>query len=158
MLNAPMARPFPNAQRVHTRLRRTSVEPELLPSRQGGTEAKANPAVPAGLLHFSSSHSQCRFASSSAAFLLFAASSFFHLQLLRLETAYSFVRHKGCPPLQMHGGHRGGSVNFRYNVVGDSIFTGLTVVGFSLQDISEKSGGFACIPGRWVVFVLYISR
>ena len=68
--------------------------------------------------------------------------------LLRLETAYSFVRHKGCPPLEMHGGHRGGSVNFRYSVVGDSIYTGLTVVGFSLQDISEKSGGFACIPGR----------
>lgn len=67
--------------------------------------------------------------------------------LLRLETAYSFVRHKGCPPLEMHGGHRGGGVNFRYSVVGDSIYTGLTVVGFSLQGISEADGGFACIPG-----------
>jgi hypothetical protein len=74
--------------------------------------------------------------------------------LLRLETAYSFVRHKGGPPLEMHGGHRGGSVNFRYNVVGDSIYTGLTVVGFSLQDISEQSGGFACVPGRWVTLFL----
>jgi len=30
--------------------------------------------------------------------------------------------------------------------VGDEIFTGLTVVAFSLQDISEADGGFACIP------------
>ena len=104
---------------------------------------------------------------------------------LRLETAYSFIRHKGCPQFEMHGGHRGGRVNFRYSVVrqqpttsglrcffaplpqrqrregtvlalrvecacglqvGDEIFTGLTVVAFSLQDISEADGGFACIP------------
>lgn len=30
--------------------------------------------------------------------------------------------------------------------MGDEIFTGLTVVAFSLQDISEADGGFACIP------------
>ena len=36
---------------------------------------------------------------------------------LRLETAYSFIRHKGCPQFEMHGGHRGGRVNFRYSVV-----------------------------------------
>ena len=84
---------------------------------------------------------------------------------LRLETAYSAIRHKGCPQFEMHGGHRGGRVNFRYSVVrqqpnptglalraecglqvGDEIFTGLTVVAFSLQDISEADGGFACIP------------
>ena len=35
---------------------------------------------------------------------------------LRLEGCYSFVRIKGCPPFEMHGGHRGGSVNFRYYV------------------------------------------
>jgi hypothetical protein len=66
---------------------------------------------------------------------------------LRLEGAYSFVRHKGCPPFEMHGGHRGGSVNFRYYVHNHRIFTGLTVVSFNLQDITEADGGFACIPG-----------
>ena len=66
---------------------------------------------------------------------------------LRLESAYSFVRSKGCPQFEMHGGHRGGRVNFRYAVQGDRIFTGLTVVSFVLQDIAEEDGGFACIPG-----------
>ena len=66
---------------------------------------------------------------------------------LRLEGHYSFVRTKGCPPFEMHGGHRGGRVNFRYYVQGDRIFTGLTVVSFALQEIDEAHGGFACIPG-----------
>ena len=66
---------------------------------------------------------------------------------LRLETAYSFVRNKGCPPFEMHGGHRGGNVNFRYYVHGGRIFTGLTVISFALQDMTERDGGFACIPG-----------
>ena len=66
---------------------------------------------------------------------------------LRLEGNYSFVRSKGCPHFEMHGGHRGGRVNFRYFVQGDQIFTGLTVVSFTLQDIAEQDGGFACIPG-----------
>ena len=66
---------------------------------------------------------------------------------LRLEITYSFVRSKGCPQFEMHGGHRGGRVNFRYHVQGDRIFTGLTVVSFTLQDIAESDGGFACIPG-----------
>ncbi len=66
---------------------------------------------------------------------------------LRLESAYSFVRTKGCPPFEMHGGHAGGSVNFRYYVKGSRIFTGLTVISFTLQDIDEQDGGFACIPG-----------
>ena len=63
---------------------------------------------------------------------------------LRLESAYSFVRSKGCPQFEMHGGHRGGRVNFRYAVQGDRIFTGLTVVSFALQEITAKDGGFAC--------------
>jgi len=67
--------------------------------------------------------------------------------MLRLEGAYSFVRHKGCPPFEMHGGHRGGQVNFRYYVHNNQIHTGLTVVAFALQDIAEADGGFACIPG-----------
>lgn len=67
--------------------------------------------------------------------------------MLRLEGAYSFVRHKGCPPFEMHGGNRGGSVNFRYAVHNGRIYTGLTVVAFALQDISEADAGFACIPG-----------
>jgi hypothetical protein len=66
---------------------------------------------------------------------------------LRCESCYSFVRHKGCPPFEMHGGHRGGRVNFRYAVHNGQIHTGLTVVSIALQDISEKDGGFACIPG-----------
>ena len=66
---------------------------------------------------------------------------------LRCESCYSFVRHKGCPPFEMHGGHRGGGVNFRYSVHGGRIFTGLTVVSIALQDIAEQDGGFACIPG-----------
>ena len=66
---------------------------------------------------------------------------------LRLEGAYSFVRTKGCPPFEMHGGHAGGSVNFRYYVRGGRIYTGLTVISFNLQDVSEADGGFACIPG-----------
>lgn len=66
---------------------------------------------------------------------------------LRLEIAYSFVRSKGCPQLDIHGGHRGGQANFRYSVQGDRIFTGLTVVSFALQEISSGDGGFACIPG-----------
>ena len=33
---------------------------------------------------------------------------------LRLESAYSFVRTKGSPPLEKHRGHDGGSVNLRY--------------------------------------------
>ncbi len=66
---------------------------------------------------------------------------------LRLESAYSFVRTKGCPPFEMHGGHAGGSVNFRYYVRANRIFTGLTVISFTLQDIEEHDGGFACIPG-----------
>ena len=67
--------------------------------------------------------------------------------MLRLEGAYSFVRYKGCPPFEMHGGHRGGHVNFRYAVHNGLIYTGLTVVAFALQDITEADGGFACIPG-----------
>ncbi|MGA1196528.1 MAG: phytanoyl-CoA dioxygenase family protein [Candidatus Latescibacterota bacterium] len=66
---------------------------------------------------------------------------------LRCESCYSFVRHKGCPPFEMHGGHRGGRVNFRYAVHNGQIYTGLTVVSIALQDISEADGGFACIPG-----------
>ena len=67
--------------------------------------------------------------------------------MLRLEGGYSFVRHKGCPPFEMHGGHRGGTVNFRYDVHNGQIHTGLTVVAFALQEITEADGGFACIPG-----------
>ena len=66
---------------------------------------------------------------------------------LRLESHYSFVRTKGCPPFEMHGGHRGGRVNFRYYVQGGQIFTGLTVVSFALQEITAADGGFACVPG-----------
>ena len=66
---------------------------------------------------------------------------------LRCESCYSFVRHKGCPPFEMHGGHRGGRVNFRYAVNNGQIYTGLTVVSIALQDIREADGGFACIPG-----------
>ena len=66
---------------------------------------------------------------------------------LRCESSYSFVRHKGCPPFEMHGGHRGGGVNFRYDVHNGRIYTGLTVVSIALQDISAADGGFACIPG-----------
>lgn len=66
---------------------------------------------------------------------------------LRLEGAYSFVRYKGCPPFEMHGGHRGGDVNFRYDVRNNRIYTGLTVISFNLQDIDAADGGFACIPG-----------
>ena len=66
---------------------------------------------------------------------------------LRLECAYSYTRTKGCPPFEIHGGFRGGSVNFRYNVSNDQIYTGLTVVSFALQDVSAEDGGFACIPG-----------
>jgi len=67
--------------------------------------------------------------------------------MLRLEGAYSFVRFKGCPPFEMHGGHRGGRVNFRYEVHNGQIYTGLTVISFNLQDVGEEDGGFACIPG-----------
>ena len=67
--------------------------------------------------------------------------------MLRLESAYSFVRYKGCPPFEIHGGHRGGRVNFRYYVQNNQIHTGLTVVAFASQDIAEENGGFACIPG-----------
>jgi len=28
---------------------------------------------------------------------------------LRCESCYSFVRHRDCPPFEMHGGHRGGN-------------------------------------------------
>jgi len=66
---------------------------------------------------------------------------------LRLEGSYSFVRSKGCPPFEMHGGNRGGSVNFRYNVANNRIYTGLTVISFTLQDVDAGAGGFACIPG-----------
>ena len=66
---------------------------------------------------------------------------------LRQEGAYSFVRSKGCPPFEMHGGHRGGRVNFRYAVHNGQIYTGLTVVSFALQEIAESDGGFACVPG-----------
>ena len=66
---------------------------------------------------------------------------------LRCESSYSFVRHKHCPPFEMHGGHRGGGVNFRYSVHNGQIYTGLTVVSIALQDITEEDGGFACIPG-----------
>ena len=57
---------------------------------------------------------------------------------LRLESAYSFVRSKGCPQFEMHGGHRGGRVNFRYSVQGDRIFTGLTVISFALQEVTAR--------------------
>ena len=66
---------------------------------------------------------------------------------LRLEGAYSFVRSKGCPPFEMHGGNRGGSVNFRYGVQGGRIYTGMTVISFTLQEVPQDAGGFACIPG-----------
>ena len=66
---------------------------------------------------------------------------------LRLEGAYSFVRSKGCPQFEMHGGARGGRVNFRYNVAHGQIYTGLTVISFTLQDVPPDAGGFACIPG-----------
>jgi hypothetical protein len=66
---------------------------------------------------------------------------------LRLESAYSFVRHRGCPPFEMHGGNVGGGPNFRYMVNNGRIHTGLTVVSYALQDVSREDGGFACIPG-----------
>ena len=66
---------------------------------------------------------------------------------LRCESCYSFVRHKDCPPFEMHGGQRGGGVNFRYSVHNGRIYTGLTVVSIALQEIGEQDGGFACIPG-----------
>ena len=66
---------------------------------------------------------------------------------LRLEGAYSFVRSKGCPQFEMHGGHAGGNVNFRYYVRNNKIYTGLTVISFALQDVSAEDGGFSCIPG-----------
>ena len=69
--------------------------------------------------------------------------------LLRLETAYSFIRENGSVALQMHGGRghaSGGGASFRYQVTGNKIYTGLTAVGFALQDISEDDGGFCCIP------------
>ena len=55
---------------------------------------------------------------------------------------YSFIRQQGDEALQMHGGR--GGVSFRYQVVQGKISTGLTAVGFSLQDISEEDGGFCC--------------
>jgi len=64
---------------------------------------------------------------------------------LRLESSYSFIRKKGCPPLGMHGG--GGGVNFRYHVSNNKISTGLCVISYALQDIGPESGGFSCIPG-----------
>jgi ectoine hydroxylase-related dioxygenase (phytanoyl-CoA dioxygenase family) len=66
---------------------------------------------------------------------------------LRLEGCYSFVRSKGCPVFEMHGGHQGGSVNFRYLAANDRIYTGLTVISFTLQEVTPEHGGFACIPG-----------
>ena len=66
---------------------------------------------------------------------------------LRLEGAYSFIRSKGAPVFEMHGGSRGGRTNFRYHVGRNQIFTGLTVISFALQDVDKDSGGFACIPG-----------
>lgn len=66
---------------------------------------------------------------------------------LRLESAYSFVRHRNCPPFEMHGGSKGGGVNFRYAVNNGRIYTGLTVVSFALQEITAADGGFACVPG-----------
>ena len=66
---------------------------------------------------------------------------------LRCESCLSFVRSKSCPPLEIHGGHRGGSANFRYSVNNGRIYTGLSVVAVALQDMTEQDGGFACIPG-----------
>jgi len=66
---------------------------------------------------------------------------------LRLESAYSFVRHRDCPPFEMHGGNKGGDPNFRYMVNNGRIHTGLTVVSFALQEVTQADGGFACVPG-----------
>ena len=66
---------------------------------------------------------------------------------LRCESCLSLVRCKGSTAFDIHGGHRGGSVNFRYTVQNSRIYTGLCVVAIALQDIGEQDGGFACIPG-----------
>lgn len=66
---------------------------------------------------------------------------------LRCESCYSFVRYKGCPVFEMHGGSRGGSVNFRYDARNGQIFTGLTVISYNLQDVAPEDGGFSAIPG-----------
>jgi hypothetical protein len=66
---------------------------------------------------------------------------------LRCESSYSFVRYKDCPVFEMHGGNRGGRVNFRYDARNGQIFTGLTVVSYNLHDVAQQDGGFSCIPG-----------
>ncbi len=66
---------------------------------------------------------------------------------LRCESSYSFVRYKDCPVFEMHGGNRGGRVNFRYDARNGQIFTGLTVISYNLQDVGPADGGFSCIPG-----------
>ncbi len=60
---------------------------------------------------------------------------------LRLESAYSFVRSKGCPQFEMHGGHRGGRVNFRYTVQGDRIFTETLAHGANRWQADEPRYG-----------------
>ena len=66
---------------------------------------------------------------------------------LRCESSYSFVRYKDCPVFEMHGGNRGGRVNFRYDARNGQIFTGLTVISYNLQDVAPEDGGFSAIPG-----------
>ena len=54
---------------------------------------------------------------------------------------------------EMHGGHRGGRVNFRYDVYNGQIYTGLTVVSIALQDISEADGSARCARQPQVDFI-----
>lgn len=67
--------------------------------------------------------------------------------LLRLEYAYSFVYEKGAPPLQLHTGDYRDWQSYHYLIQHGRIHAGLCVVSFALQDISESSGGFVCVPG-----------
>ena len=70
---------------------------------------------------------------------------------LRLEITYAYIRSKGFPGLEMHGGgafdSNGQDITLMYRHFNGHIFSGHTVVAFNLTDVSEEEGGFACIPG-----------
>ena len=58
----------------------------------------------------------------------------------------------GLSAFEMHGGHRGGRVNFRYDVHNGQIYTGLTVVSIALQTSAKRTAGLPACPAATVGF------
>ena len=66
---------------------------------------------------------------------------------LRLDHEYAIFLEAGGEGLVLHGGGTPYDPTQFYQCVNGKIFSGLTTAAFSLTDVPEGAGGFACVPG-----------